>query len=68
MIPNVDAAEILRFHRFLLRDTNARLPLFEQALAATIQSGDVVLDLGTGTGVLAYFACRAGAQSVRCGY
>jgi protein arginine N-methyltransferase 1 len=58
------ALEMLSFHRFLLGETNVRLHRFRQAIAAKVKPGDAVLDLGTGTGMLAFFACLAGARRV----
>lgn len=45
-------------------DDRARTTSFVQAIAATVTPGDVVIDLGTGTGVLAIAAARAGARRV----
>lgn len=42
------------------RRTNA----FEAAIQATVKPGDVVVDLGTGSGIMALFAMRAGARRV----
>lgn len=52
----------LAFHRFCLVDKACEV--FRQAIFQTVKAGDVVVDLGAGTGVLAYFACQAGAGRV----
>jgi protein arginine N-methyltransferase 1 len=41
-----------------------RMGAFARALEATITPGSVVLDLGTGTGIMALLACRFGARRV----
>ena len=56
--------DILTFHQFLLGKTNLRLDRFQQAITKRVKPGDAVLDLGTGTGILAFFACLAGARRV----
>jgi type I protein arginine methyltransferase len=53
---------LLEFHAFLLSNTGTRLDRFAKALAATIRPGDVVVDLGAGSGILSVLACRAGAR------
>jgi protein arginine N-methyltransferase 1 len=50
-------------HRFYLSDT-LRVDTLSRAVSATVRHGDVVVDLGTGTGLLAFLACRAGARHV----
>jgi len=55
--------EIVEEHRRYLAD-QARLTAFRQAIVERLKTGDVVLDLGTGTGVLGLIACEAGAGRV----
>jgi protein arginine N-methyltransferase 1 len=61
---DAEAIEILRFHRFLLGETNVRLERFRGAIERQIAPGNAVVDLGSGTGILAFYACLAGARRV----
>lgn len=50
-------------HRVMVRD-QVRTAAFQKAIAATVKEGDVVLDVGAGSGVLSLFAAQAGAARV----
>ena len=54
---------ILDEHREFLSDA-VRLQAFDAALREVIRPEHVVLDLGSGTGILGLLACRAGARQV----
>lgn len=53
----------LHYHYQML-DQQARIGGFEDAIARVVKPGMTVLELGAGTGVLSYFAARAGAARV----
>jgi protein arginine N-methyltransferase 1 len=55
--------ELLDFHRTLISDHIGQ-EAFRRAIFDTIKGGEVVLDLGTGTGLHALFACQAGARKI----
>jgi len=54
---------ILHYHASLLADDD-RVDSFRAAILEVVRPGDVVVDIGSGTGLLAYFACQAGASRV----
>ncbi|HUY25980.1 MAG TPA: 50S ribosomal protein L11 methyltransferase [Candidatus Binataceae bacterium] len=54
---------ILDEHREYLSD-QTRLALFRKAIGKVVKPGDVVVDLGCGSGILGLFACQAGAARV----
>ncbi|MEW6364538.1 MAG: 50S ribosomal protein L11 methyltransferase [Acidobacteriota bacterium] len=49
--------------RLMLQD-RVRVAALQRAITAAVQPGDVVLEIGTGTGLLAILAARAGARRV----
>ena len=53
----------LGYHRLLLED-HVRMDAYERAIRELVKPGDVVLDVGTGSGILAMLAARAGASRV----
>lgn len=59
-IPKYDS---LRIHDMMLSD-NIRTQIYQKAIEANVRDGNVVIDVGTGTGILALFAAKAGAKKV----
>jgi len=53
----------LESHEEMLSDT-VRVDAYHRGIHRNVRPGDVVLDLGTGTGLLAFMASRAGAKKV----
>jgi len=51
------------FHGMLVAD-QVRCAAYSDAIAAAVQAGDAVLDIGSGSGLLSLFACQAGARKV----
>lgn len=56
-------AQVFDYHHSMLAD-ELRTRRFLDAVLRTVRAGDVVLDLGCGTGLLALFACLGGARKV----
>ncbi len=53
----------LNHHRLMLAD-RLRMEAYEQAINARVRPGQRVMDLGTGTGILALWAAKAGAEVI----
>jgi type I protein arginine methyltransferase len=51
------------FHELMLND-RLRMVAYRKAIFETVRPGDIVLDLGTGTGILSQWALEAGARRV----
>jgi hypothetical protein len=54
---------VLEVHREFLLD-DLRTNAYRHAIRQVVTPDSVVLDLGTGSGILAFFACQAGARRV----
>ena len=53
----------LSMHKTMLGDS-VRMSAFASAIKKSVKPGDVVIDIGTGTGVMAFLAHQAGAEEV----
>jgi protein arginine N-methyltransferase 1 len=63
MFPQRGHFSKLGAHQTMLADRE-RVELFRRAIFKTVKKGDVVIDIGTGTGIMAIFAAQAGAKKI----
>ena len=55
--------DLLKYHQWCISDP-VLMPAYRNAIRKTVRPGDIVLDLGAGTGILSLIACEAGASRV----
>jgi len=55
--------KILNYHRFMLGD-HLRVKAYREAIHRAVKPGDIVVDIGTGSGLLSFLAVQAGARKV----
>ncbi|MFW9834101.1 MAG: 50S ribosomal protein L11 methyltransferase [Candidatus Thorarchaeota archaeon] len=64
MKPKKYATPFAMLHVASLLGQKSRLKKFKQAIDLVVKNGDYVVDIGTGTGILAILAAKAGAAQV----
>ncbi len=63
IVSNIDSFNALLIHELMLADS-VRVEAYHSAISKYVKLGDTVIDLGTGTGILAFFAAKKGAKKV----
>ena len=61
--PLLSGWRTIDFHRSLLAE-KGRSENYRRAIFNAVKANDIVVDIGSGTGILAFFACQAGAKKV----
>jgi protein arginine N-methyltransferase 1 len=60
---SINTMDTVQQHCLLVSDKLGQ-SRYREAIFKTVKAGDLVLDLGTGTGIHALFSCQAGAKKV----
>lgn len=62
-VSSIDSFNEFLIHEMMLAD-RVRVEAYHSAISKYVKPGDTVIDLGTGTGILAFFAAKKGAKKV----
>ena len=63
MLAQLHKSAVSAWH-FPMMNDRPRNEAFDEAIRSVVESGDLVLDIGAGSGLLSMMAARAGAQKV----